>query len=834
MFGWWTLLSASMSDAHAVTAPTVELASRSGLSVRLGDVPAVRGSWFQVYEPDWSKGYYGSMNADQKIDQDGTTTVANFSDRSERVSGEQRVTRDGNTVTVRTTFTWTGANPVNVEFTAGMLWQPLLQGTEPPKFDGAPGQYFAQAPKGNTMDSRRIGPEAQVMELPSKLGLIRVEHSLPMTAFDARGYAQGWAENDALIWIGAGGIRLTPNEPRVITSKWTFPSVESARKALAPARLTPSRAESTGPANELPILVPKPKLNQLDLSKPTALGGRFSLPGGRFRFLDSLYAALDRRYDGWRDRGDVFTLIGGTSKMGLAPGGYRIIIKPGEASVIGQDEEGLRTALERLALLAYIRDGKLVLPTGTLIDEPRRNFRGVHLFVGPKARPFHQRLWTRVLRPLGLNRVVLQCERTDWQAIPGTKTAITMPRGELKALFDWYRAQQIEPTPLIQSFGHMEWLFANNQNLDLAFNRNVPYAIDPRQPAARAKIEAIWDEAVTLLNPSALHFGLDEVDMRGFPEDPALVTALWKESLGHLSTIAKRHGKPMMLWGDKGLAPGEAIDAAHGDTPEHAAARRAAIPQGAIVTDWHYRNDPDPAKFVGVLELWRKSGQEPIASMWFRENNIRGFTLAADRMKAGTLITTWAGYESNEDALRRHFNQFSAMILSADYSWSGRQEAVADLGYSPTDLFRRMYFDAPVLLNATTVGDRWTTEPKARAGTVLDGEQPRSIRVSALRPGARVAVRLNTAYAAAQGEVVAELVVRANGKAVRTVPIQYGRHIVAQDDLRMPTEVRGRAQVCEVVLALPATGAIELEIVPKNPVVDVRYFGISETQRAAR
>jgi hypothetical protein len=287
----------------------------------------------------------------------------------------------------------------------------------------------------------------------------------------------------------------------------------------------------------------------------------------------------------------------------------------------------------------------------------------------------------------------------------------------------------------------------------------------------------------------------------------------------------------MMLWGDKGLAPGEAIDATHGDTPEHAAARRAAIPQGAMVTDWHYRNDPDPAKFVGVLELWRKSGQEPIASTWFRENNIRGFTLAADRMKAGTLITTWAGYESSEDALRRHFNQFSAMILSADYSWSGRQEAVTELGYSPTDLFRRLYFDAPVMLNAKTVADAWTASPRARTGTVLEGEQPRPIRVTGLRPGARAVVRLNTAYAGAQGEIVAELLVRANGKIVRSIPVQYGRHIVARDDVKMPTEVPVRNQVCELSLSLPGTGTIDLEIVPKNTVVDVRYFGLSETTR---
>ena len=47
-----------------------------------------------------------------------------------------------------------------------------------------------------------------------------------------------------------------------------------------------------------------------------------------------------------------------------------------------------------------------------------------------------------------------------------------MSREDLVKLFKLYRDAGIEPTPLIQSFGHMGWLFMNGQNKDLALRLN--------------------------------------------------------------------------------------------------------------------------------------------------------------------------------------------------------------------------------------------------------------------------------------------------------------------------------------------------------------------------
>ena len=68
-------------------------------------------------------------------------------------------------------------------------------------------------------------------------------------------------------------------------------------------------------------------------------------------------------------------------------------------------------------------------------------WRGVHLFVGPNALEFHKQLWTNVLLPLGYNKVVLQCEQTEWKCLPNLKGGISMQRDDLAKLCEWYRSK---------------------------------------------------------------------------------------------------------------------------------------------------------------------------------------------------------------------------------------------------------------------------------------------------------------------------------------------------------------------------------------------------------
>ena len=449
-----------------------------------------------------------------------------------------------------------------------------------------------------------------------------------------------------------------------------------------------------------PPLVPQPKESLIDRSDPLVIGKDLfvDLPDRVPSVRHDLLAGLRANWDvpGLRvHEGNLPRIFFRLQNIGLPAEGYEIRINRNSALILGQDKAGLRHAVETVVQLFYSRNGKLCLPKAVIRDWPSVSWRGVHLFVGPQALEFQQNLWDRVLRPLKFNNVVLECERTQWKSLPDPKPADYMSPDDLVHLFDYYREIGVEPTPLIQSFGHMDWLFSENQNLDLALYSGHATAIDPRLPKAKELLGNIWDEAISLLHPKNVHFGLDEVAVKWPTKDPGLMTRLWQTQMAQLSDIATTHKVGMMCWGDQCLGPGEAIDANLAETRDDAKLRREAIPHGAYVTDWHYKNDPNPDRYTSSLQLWKEDGQVPIAASWFRPENIRGFTLAAIEQGAGTLQTTWAGKESSADGMLKEFRQFSAMVVAADYAWSGRKDDWDKLGYDPATVFSRMYFHEP-------------------------------------------------------------------------------------------------------------------------------------------
>lgn len=297
---------------------------------------------------------------------------------------------------------------------------------------------------------------------------------------------------------------------------------------------------------------------------------------------------------------------------------------------------------------------------------PSVTWRGVHLFVGPNALPFHQKLWSKVLLPLGFNRVVLQCEQTEWACLPNMRGGLNMKRQDLKKLCVWYREQGVEVIPLVQSLGHTQWLCQGGKNRDLMMSREVPFTVDSRKPEVRKLFAKLWSEVIAVTGAKTVHFGMDEIAFRGMPKDAKLVTTLWKSQMPVLTKIARQHRVNVMVWGDQLLGPGEGALPCGGGTLEDARARRATLPKGTYVCDWHYQNSSDSDLYLKSLNLFKKEGFRPIAAAWYRPKNIAGQVEAAKRGPFGLLQTTWAGYESSDAVMRKNLRQYAAPILAAD------------------------------------------------------------------------------------------------------------------------------------------------------------------------
>lgn len=837
------------------TLPLVDLKfdyrSGEGFQVAMDGVPIVRGSFLQYYEAGWTKGYYSSNYTEQKVVRLPNGDVAmNFASDDGRARGSQKIERTASGLRVSYEFYWSGEKPVKIENTIGMLWAPAIVAGTLTIGSGRP-TAFGPAPKpGGRFEDRAIGGYAGAFAFDAPFARIEVRTDRSdVELLDGRNYDGEWAQGKDLFWLGFPEIDIQPNKPVRFAVDWTLEPKKPAGSAPSDVRTraVPSKTVLVPPEKPWPVL-PKPK-------EWTTASGHL-----RLRDLAAPQAAdMAREYDRWLTSALASAWLGfkpsATGRVRLEarldpsfdkPEGYALTVALDRVSLRARDLIGIRRGLGVLAQIARPVGGELAIPCGTIRDWPSVAWRGAHLFVGPGATPFQKRFAERVLAPLGFNKVVLQCEQTRWLSTPGIETGQSMPREELKELFEMYRSVGIEPIPMIQSFGHMEWLFANGKNLNIAFNPSVPYSVDPRKPRTRELLAALWDEAVALLKPKTVHFGLDEVSMRGFPNDPGLVTELWRLHIPWLGELAQKHGVEMMLWGDKGLGPGEAPDAALGDTLEDAKARRDAIPKGALIGDWHYTNNPDPSVYKS-LALWKREGFRPIASSWYRENNVYGHTHAAIAEGAGTLQTLWAGYTTTERALLEQFFQFGAFVLAGEYAWSGRRELPAKLPYHPDEALYRWLYAPPTpvkpiagrtLLWGEPTGTKQVGDVRfdlrtpigLRYALSVEGAQlPEKAQLEAVASAKELALALDVQARLDSGQDCGRVEVHLEGGKVVDLALKYGRHVRAPSD-PSPNSQTARKDGLSAVRIPLGRKAVEIRrivLTVPNAAVGLRLHGVS-------
>jgi len=829
---------------------TFDVQPSQGLTIAASGVPVVKGSTIQYYEKGWLKAYYSTNGAGQKVERvDADTLRMTFTGYNGLATGTVTYHREGDLLKVHYDLHWGGPDSAEIELTDGLISaRALQQGTL--TWDGKPARNLKQHEYsgGGDFESRRFGPDGLDANFESLLTKLEAKTEIPATLFDARGYAQDYAEGKSLWWFGHLDLPISKDKPVVFDTSWKVdPQPVAAASSVKEAWTSTPTPTAIVPDETPPMVIPTPATNQLNFNKTLEFTGAYSWPAGRVRFWAADFVGtLARRYElpPVSSKAVPIKFDGGVSKLGLHPGGFQITITPDSISVLGEEDDGLHNGLRRLAQLAFVRNGRIVFPTGYLKESPKIVWRGAHMFVGPDALGFQQKLWDRVLLPLGFNKAVLQCERTQWDCLPSMKNAKdTTTKADLAKLFAYYRSIGVEPIPLIQSFGHMEWFFQDGQNLDVAFNPKEPYGVDPRNPKSKELLENLWSEACDLLKPTTIHFGCDEVDMVGFPTDhAALMTDLWTAQMPILGAIAAKHNAKMMIWGDEALAPTEAIDATNGESKEQAAKRRAAIPKGTLIADWHYKSDIKAEDFLPSLQLWKKEGFVPVASTWYQPDDIRSFDLAADVEHTGTLQTTWPGYSIDEKTMEENFEQFSAMVLASEYSWSSRFDAVAKLGYDPATVFRKLYYGtprpfAPQTGEVSFKGDSSTElvdqdmhfklgSPISLRSLISAPGAPTTADVQMVGEGSHLCLALDTIETGDIGEPVADIAIEFSDGKILTRRLRYGIDVRAGDDTAASARadtVNGKS-IVEISLGRKAqVKGIRLDAL--SPSAGLRLFG---------
>lgn len=825
--------------------PKLTYTNFSGLTLNLGEVPLITGSGFQYYEKGWTKGYYSSAWKPVDISRlgDGRLQVR-FNGADGQVAGTNTYTETADGFEVDFQFRWRGDKPVRLEATFARLWAPFFAKGRLTIDDNDVGPLDRPPRKQALFEERVFTAPAYKAVFQAPSANVTVTCDKPFQIMDGRNYNIEWAADKELFWIGVSDQDIAPQQ----TLQYKFRVSISSRVPLAtePLTLTAPVEPLVNAENPEPMQLPLVPQPQSVVLKETTLevGSNWIFTGNKD--LVSLQSEFEHMVWQWWDKATVRTLDSNVrleiSPTGLKPEGYRLEISDKGITISGADRAGVRNGLRTLALLLRAERSRLTLPLGTITDYPRTAWRGVHQFVGPQALSFQSNLMERVLGPLKFNATVLQCERTDWETTKGNETALTMPKKDLVQLVARYREIGIEPIPLVQSLGHAEWIFANKQNLDLAVNPNQPYTLDPRKARTRQLLTDLWTEVAQAIKPKIVHFGLDEIDTRGLPDDPTFADRLWAQQAPFLQSLANKLGVKSMVWGDMMLHPSEAPDAANAPSTQSASTRRRALNQGTYIADWHYKDSSDPNVFIS-LNLWKKAAMNPIAATWFRPNNIRGFTLAAIDAGAGTLQTTWAGYESNEANMIKAFPQFSAYVLSADYAWSGRRELPEDLPYDPGEVLRRLYFSPPQKVKPTdgfgvganpsfSIGPyRFKSLSPIQLRGVTSAEAfraPDSVTIAINKEVSEIILAVDTLARVPETEDVGQATLKFSDGTQTLVPIQYGVHVRSETDSRpaiISPKERGK---CAVLITVPTRKTLQsVTVARKGMSAGIRLYGLT-------
>jgi hypothetical protein len=348
--------------------------------------------------------------------------------------------------------------------------------------------------------------------------------------------------------------------------------------------------------------------------------------------------------------------------------GYVLIVGADRIVAAGADRRGTFYAVQTLRQLVR-SDGPHLIARGAVIkDWPDHRLRALHVVVDNASDVVHTALVDRILSRYKLNMLVLESQYVRWDST----RAIWHPQGatkaQLAAVIAAAREHLIEPVPLIQTLGHAEWLFYNNQNLDLLEMppdlATVRYAYDPLNPRVYDVVLPILDEAIALFRPRLLHIGHDEVrNVVPFPfsdEGRRLgFGELFVRDIERLHRHLAAAGVKTMMWGDVLLTSDY--------TPE-----LARLPRDIIMVDWQYQ---DAARYAS-LDRFKAWGFPVMGATWFDLDN--NASLARDGRRtgvAGMLRTTWTGYFGNRTAMQTSYDQIFSYLVAADHFWSSERAA---------------------------------------------------------------------------------------------------------------------------------------------------------------
>jgi hexosaminidase len=345
------------------------------------------------------------------------------------------------------------------------------------------------------------------------------------------------------------------------------------------------------------------------------------------------------------------------------PEGYGLWVDAMGANVIGFDALGAYRGAQTLRQLLS-KDG---FRFATVLDYPTIANRIAMIYLDKDSQAVNDVL-VPLLAKLKFSNVLVMCNYVRWDSAQNIWHPNGATKLEARRIAELIRTHGMKAIPLIETPGHAQWFFYNNQNRDLVQDpaSSDPYSYNTLDERVYRIILPILSEAVDVFKPEFVHIGHDEVAARDkFPARPDGIALGYEKLFVDHATRLYNHLKTLnvstMIWHDVAASPA------------HAEKVLPNLPKDIAIAYWNYSAALDyPA--IGAIQT---AGFRALGANWFAPQNPESMAKAVSKVGAfGAIQTRWSGYFGNLTLFDGQVEQGVAYVNGGNAFWNPASPAI--------------------------------------------------------------------------------------------------------------------------------------------------------------
>ncbi len=262
----------------------------------------------------------------------------------------------------------------------------------------------------------------------------------------------------------------------------------------------------------------------------------------------------------------------------------------------------------------------------------------------------------RVASRAGYNAVLWEIEdKVRWECCPECVHPEAFTKDEFREILAEARRLKLEPIPLLQTFGHAEYVLLNGGHTEWMEDPKFPACYCVSKPEVRAFLKRLLEEYLALFGPDVRHFHLGGDEARVFGSCPVCSKRnrmeLYVEHLRTISASLRKRGIKPGIWCDMVLKEAKAF-------------RTAGLPKDFTIWHWDYVYDGQPngerREWTDQIGLLKELGHDIV------------FTASSASAGDGPFLPRYAPHMKNVAASAELVRRDKMMGLCVS-SWSVRK-----------------------------------------------------------------------------------------------------------------------------------------------------------------